>query len=137
MVQRSTDLKILLLFIFKKVHTEFIFNIWVNKKQKKLMNKFVLISKTGYTYCNDWNSHTHNRNNNHKKIKIKIKMKIKAMRMKLRMRMRLSLSFVICHSHLYCHSHCHLIVILTDNCFIFCLLLFFLVWYKDELLLVS
>ena len=135
MVQRSTDLKLLLLFILKKVHTEFIFNIWVNKKQKKLMNKFVLISKTGYTYCNDWNSHTHNRNNNHKKIKIKIK--IKAMRMKLRMRMRLSLSFVICHSHLYCHSHCHLIVILTDNCFIFCLLLFFLVWYKDELLLVS
>ena len=35
MVQRWTDFKILLFFILKKVHTEFICNIWVNIKQKK------------------------------------------------------------------------------------------------------
>ena len=32
--QKSRDFKILLLFIFKKMHTGFIFYAWVNMKQK-------------------------------------------------------------------------------------------------------
>ena len=35
MVQRSTDFKNIAIVQIKKVHTEFIFNIWVNIKQKK------------------------------------------------------------------------------------------------------
>ena len=34
-VQRSTDFKNIAIVHIKKVHTEFIFNIWVNIKQKK------------------------------------------------------------------------------------------------------
>ena len=34
MVQRSTDLKNIAIVHIQKVHTEFIFNIWVNMKQK-------------------------------------------------------------------------------------------------------
>ena len=45
--------KILLLFILQKLHTEFIFNILVNIKQKKTMNKFDLVGKTGDIYYND------------------------------------------------------------------------------------
>ena len=41
-------LKMLLLFILKKLYTEFIFNIWVNIKQKK----FDLTDKTGSINCN-------------------------------------------------------------------------------------
>ena len=51
-------------FLLKKVHTEFIFNIWVNIKQKKKMNKFDLIGKMGNIYCNDWNNNNNNSNNN-------------------------------------------------------------------------
>ena len=35
LVQRSTDFKNIAIVHIKKVHTEFIFNIWVNIKQKK------------------------------------------------------------------------------------------------------
>ena len=38
-------LKILLLFIFKKMHTEFIFNIINKHKAKKIINMFDLICK--------------------------------------------------------------------------------------------
>ena len=50
MVQRSTDFKDIAIVHIKKVHTEFIFNIWVNIKQKK---KFDLVGKMGNIYCND------------------------------------------------------------------------------------
>ena len=45
--QKSTDLKILLLFMLKNVYIEFIFYAWVNMKQKKIMVNSNLINKIG------------------------------------------------------------------------------------------
>ena len=39
--------------MLKIMHTEFILKILVNIKQKKLMNKFDLIGKTGNIYSNN------------------------------------------------------------------------------------
>ena len=53
-VQRSTDFKnIAIIHLKKKVHTEFILKILLNIKQKKIMNKFNLVGKTGNIYCNN------------------------------------------------------------------------------------
>ena len=48
--------------MLKKVHTEFALKILVNIKQKKIMNKFNLVGKTGNMYCNNENNYCDNRN---------------------------------------------------------------------------
>ena len=53
-VQKSTDFKNIAIAHVKKMHAGFIFHTWISIKQKKSMNKFDLIDKTGSIInCND------------------------------------------------------------------------------------